>query len=86
MSTDWKRKDGYELAKMALQLGLSPEDAREALEVGARLLVHGFTRHEISEMIYTQYRIWAEEDEAVKSGKATVFQGRRWWGRKKRND
>lgn len=82
----WTRNDSIRLGEIAYQVGLAPEDAEAALIQGARFLAHGFSSSEIDELIRTQYRIWAEEDEAMHSGKATVSQARRWWERRKRND
>lgn len=84
--TNWTRNDSTRLGQIAMQAGLGPVGAEEALMLGARFVAHGFSSSEIDELIVTQYRIWAEEDEAIQSGKATVSQARRWWGRRKRND
>lgn len=84
--TNWTRNDSIRLGQVATQVGLTPEDAETALTLGARFYAHGFTGYEIDEMIRWQYQQWAEEEEVMESGKATVSQARRWWARKKRND
>lgn len=84
--TNWTRNDSTRLGLIALQAGLDPSDAESALMLGARFFAHGFSSSEIDELIRTQYRIWAEEDEAMRLKTATVTQARRWWERRKRND
>lgn len=84
--TNWTRNHSIRLGEIAMQAGLNFVEADEALMLGARFLAHGFSPSEIDEMIVTQYRIWAEEDEAMRSKEATPSQARRWWERRKRND
>jgi hypothetical protein len=84
--TNWTRNDSIRLGEIAYQVGLTPEDAEKALIQGAKFLAHGFSDHEINELIQTQYRIWAEEDEAMRSKTATISQARRWWEREKRSE
>lgn len=86
MPRHWTRNDSTRLGQIAMQAGLSFVDAEEALMLGARFVAHGFSSSEIDELIVTQYRIWAEEDEAMRLKTALPSQARRWWDRRKRND
>lgn len=60
-----------ELATTAMQAGLTPESADDALRLGARFLVHGFTGGEIDRMIIGQYQAWARaEADTGRSGRS----------------
>lgn len=84
--TDWTRADSTALGTLALQAGLTDvAEAERALMIGVRMLAHGFSDSELDELIVTQYRIWAEEDEAMNEGTANVSQARRWCGRRSRD-
>lgn len=82
---NWTRKAAAELATSAMQLGLSPEDAQNAVYIGARMLVHGFTTGELDEMIQSQYQRWAEDERAVMDGVATARRASRYWERVNRD-
>lgn len=78
----WLRKDSAELGLVAVQVGLTPEEAVKALTIGARFVVLGFNSSEINDMIQWQYEQWAEDERAVQEKTATVSQMRRWFRRK----
>lgn len=73
------RKDVYQMGLLLCQCGIDNlEDATQAVQTGARFLAHGFTHAEIGDMIRYQYKQWADAEEAVSSGTATLKQYRRW--------
>jgi hypothetical protein len=52
----WTRRATADLARIAMQAGLYPDDAETALMLGARFLAHGFTGNEIDRMIVNHYQ------------------------------
>jgi hypothetical protein len=70
----WKRSDAAVLAEAAMKAGLEPDNALDALTVGARILAHGFTDHEVDGMIQRQYLQRLEDSEAVRAGRASLAQ------------
>jgi len=78
--TDWTRQDIWGLGTAAYQLGLTPENATHALLIGARLEAHGVSDAEYYDMIRFLYVQRTEIEEAVKSGTATTWQLRRYFG------
>jgi hypothetical protein len=65
MSDQWTRKSAAVLADAAMKVGLTPQEADTALEVGARFMAHGFTRGEIDAMILDHYYRRANEVQPV---------------------
>lgn len=55
-SGGWTRAASADLARTAMQVGLLPDDAESALMIGARMRAHGFTGHDIDNMIQDFYR------------------------------
>ena len=59
--SDWTRAHASGLAETAMKAGLTPDVAPLALEVGARMLAHGFTSAELDAMI-----LWAYQQDAAR--------------------
>ncbi|QOC59382.1 hypothetical protein SEA_LIFES_56 [Microbacterium phage Lifes] len=53
--TDWTRNDSIALGQIAMQAGFRPDNAQEALMIGARMIAHGFSGYDIGEMIQRHY-------------------------------
>lgn len=85
-SVRWTRNDSIRLGEIACQVGLTPDDAKGALTLGARFWAHDFTGYEIENMIHWQYAQWAEDERVVQEKTASPSQFRRWLGREKHHD
>lgn len=79
--SDWTRAHANDLARTAMQVGLMPDDARRAVEIGARLLAHGFAPSEVEAMIHWQYGQRAADERAMMGGTATLSQAARHMAR-----
>lgn len=53
--TQWARADSISLGETAMKAGLRPDNAQEALMIGARMIAHGFSSYDIDEMIQCHY-------------------------------
>ena len=54
--TAWKRSDSIRLGTSAMQVGLADiDEAERALQIGARLLVHGFAGADIDRAVMDHY-------------------------------
>lgn len=80
----WLRKDAQELGLSATQLGLEPAEALTAMTIGAKLLAHGFTDRDISEMQIDLLRKWDREQNETRYGTADIATYRRVIERSKR--
>lgn len=54
-ATRWIRNDSIALGQIAMQAGLLPDEAENALMIGARMIAHGFSGYDIDEMIQRHY-------------------------------
>lgn len=54
--TEYLRSDWNNLKTIAMQVGLTPEEAQTALEIGARLVVQGFSFEDSQRMVQDYYR------------------------------
>ncbi len=79
---NWTRNAAIRLGELASQVGLTPDNAEDALVLGARLLAHGFLPDEIQSMIQWQYKRWIDDEDAVMSGAPTLDQFARWTKRR----
>lgn len=55
--TEWLRKDRVELAELAGQLRLTPEEALRAMVIGGQLVACGFTPDDVNNMRWDYMRM-----------------------------
>lgn len=53
--TDWTRSQALSLGEVAMQAGLSPQDAAKALQLGARLMSHGWDHYDYHRFLQGRY-------------------------------